>query len=79
MLGAKSEENLPQKTEYDSFIPESIKNNSFVLFIKSNQIKEKTPNEWINFVKNNMGKDLSFKDLEIIEKKDKIKIRNCKI
>lgn len=73
LSGAKSEENLPQKIENDSFIPESIKNNPFVLFIKSNQIKEKTPVEWINFVKNNMGKDLSFKDLEIIEKRIKLR------
>lgn len=73
LSGAKSVENSLVKIENNYFVPESIKNNPFVLFVKSNQKKEKTPNEWINFVKNNMGKELSFKDLEIIEKRIKLR------
>lgn len=73
LLKTKSEGNFLVNIENNSFIPESIKNNPFVLFVNSNKRKEKLPIEWVNFVKNNMGKELSFKDLEIIEKRIKIR------
>src|SRR5699024_887761 len=54
-------------------IPENIVNNPFLKFVQENAQKSKTPLEWMNFINNSMGKELSYKDIELLEKRYKLR------
>ena len=47
-------------------LPDSISNNKFFKFVN---FGEKNSQDWINFVKNDLGKDLSYKDINILEQR----------
>ncbi|MBS4759630.1 MAG: hypothetical protein KHX03_02905 [Clostridium sp.] len=56
-----------------SCLCESIKNNPFVKFITSGKAKNHKPEEWMNFINESMGKQLSYKDIELLEKRMEIR------
>ena len=49
-----------------SVLPDSINDNEFFKFITAG---EKSKEQWSDFVRNKLGKDLSYKDIELLEKR----------